>query len=126
MTEDKLFNLLVARIQTRETSTVAIMLITASTSLILLGFVCPVNEEQLIPLVCIGILYPILGMSYREIAYRTMQKHDLEEINKNFNEKEVAIALGRYPKWPRLAIFYLSFVALPIGLWVLVLTNKIC
>ena len=72
MTEDKLFNLLVARTQTRETSTLAITIIAASTSLILLGFVCPINEEQRIPLVFIGILYPFLGFLFREITYRTV------------------------------------------------------
>ena len=126
MTEDKLFNLLVARIQTRETSTLAITIIAASASLILLGFVCQVNEEQRIPLVCIGIIYPILGILYREITYATIQKNDLKQIKKHFNAEEVGIVLGGFPKWHRRGIFYLLFTVLPVGAWFLVLTGDIC
>jgi len=126
MAEDKLFDLLVARIQTRETSTLAIVIIAASTSLILLGFVCQIDVEQRTPLVIIGILYPILGMSFREIAYRTIQNHDLEQIKKHFSAEEVKIVLGGYHNLSRRIIFYLLFALLSLVLWVLVSAFKIC
>ncbi len=126
MTEDRLFNLLVARTQTRETSTLAVVIIAASTSLILLGFVCPVNEEQRNYMACIGIFYPILGVAYREIAYLTVQNRDLEQIRKYLSAEEVDIVLDRYKKWYRKIIFYLLFLAFPLVAWVFVLTDKIC
>jgi len=126
MTDDKLFNLLVARTQSRETSTLAVVIIAASTSLVLLGFVCPVNEEQRNYMVCIGIFYPILGVAYREIAYQTVQNRDYKEIRKHFTDEEVKIVRDKFAKWPRRGIFYLLFAVLPIAAWVLVLTNQIC
>ena len=126
MTEDRLFNLLVARTQTRETSTLAVVIIAASTSLVLLGFLCLANEGQRNYIAFIGILYTILGVLYREIAYATLQNRDYEQIKKHLNAEEVKIVLDGYPKWPRRFIFYLLFAVLPIAAWVLVLTNKIC
>jgi len=126
MTEDKLFNLLVARIQTRETSTLAITVIAASTSLILLGFVCQASGEQRTLLAVVGILYPILGMSFREISFRTMQNHDWEQIKTYFSAEEIKIVLGGYTNSSRRIIFYLLFALLPIIMWVLVLTTEIC
>jgi len=126
MTEDRLFSLLVARTQTRETSTLAVVIIAASTSLILLGFVCLVNEGQRNYIACIGILYPILGILYREIAYATLQNRDLKQIRKHLSAEEVDIVLDKYKKWYRKIIFYLLFAVLPLGAWVFVLTDKIC
>jgi len=126
MTADRLFNLLVARTQTRETSTLAIIIIAASTSLVLLGFVCLANEGQRIPIIFIGILYPILGMLFREIAYSTVQKSDLEQIRNYLTTEEADIVLSGYPKWHRRIIFYLLFAVLPLVAWILVLTNNIC
>jgi len=126
MTEDRLFNLLVARTQTRETSTLAIVIIAASTSLVLLGFVCLANEGQRNYIACIGILYPILGILFREIAYRTLQNNDLEHIRNYLSTEEVDIVLGGYQNWHRRVIFYLLFAVLPLVSWALVLTNNIC
>jgi len=126
MTEDKLFNLLVARTQTRETSTLAVVIIAASTSLVLLGFVCPVNDEQRNYIACIGILYPLLGIAYREITYVTIQNHDYDKIRKHFSAEKVDIVRGGQPKFARRAIFYLLFAVLPIAAWAFVLTGKIC
>jgi len=126
MTADRLFSLLVARTQTRETSTLAVIIIAASTSLVLLGFVCLANESQRIPIAFIGILYPILGMLFREIAYRTVQNRDLEHIREYLSTEEVDIVLDGYPNWPRRSIFYLLFAVLPLVAWGLVLTDNIC
>ncbi len=126
MSEDRLFNLLVARTQTRETSTLAVVIVAASTSLILLGFVCQENVEQRNLLACVGILYPILGISFKEIVYRTIQKRDWEQIRKYFSPEEVKIVLGGYNNLPRRIIFYLLFALLPILLWVSILATKIC
>ena len=126
MTDDRLFNLLVARTQTRETSTLAITIIAASASLVLLGFACQVDEEDRIPLVIMGIAYPILGMLFREITYQTIQKHDFDEIRKFFTFDEINIVLGGYPSWPRRAVFYLLFVVIPVVAWVLILIKEIC
>jgi len=126
MTEDKLFNLLVARTQTRETSTLAITVIAASASLILLGFVCPINVEQRIPFVIMGIIYPILGMLYREYTYLTIQNSDFEQIRRHFSDEEEDIVRGGYSSLPRRVLFYLLFVVIPIAGWVLILTTNIC
>ena len=126
MTDDKLFNLLVARTQTRETSTLAVVIIATATSLVLLGFVCLANEGQRNYIAGIGILYPILGIVYREIAYATLQNRDLEQIRKRLSDEEVDIVLDVYKKWPRKIIFYSLFLVFPIIAWVLVLTNTIC
>jgi len=126
MTEDRLLNLLIARTQTRETSTLAVVIIAASTSLVLLGFICPVDEGQKNYIVCIGILYPILGVLYREIAYATVQNRDYNKIREYLSAEEEDIVRDKFTKWPRRVIFYGLFLALPIGAWVLVLTNKIC
>jgi len=126
VTKDKLFNLLVARTQTRETSTLAITIIAASASLVLLGFACQVVEEDRIPLVIIGILYPTLGMVFREFIYQTIQKHDFEQIGKFLTNDEMKIVLGGYPTWPRRVIFYLLFAVIPIVAWVLILITEIC
>ena len=126
MTEDKLFNLLVARTQTRETSALAVVIIAASTSLILLAFVCQPNGEQRNLLAVVGILYPILGMSFREIAFRTIQNHDWKQIRKHFSAEDEKIVLGGFNNFSRRVIFYLLFAVLPLVAWCLVLANKIC
>jgi len=126
MTEDKLFNLLVARTQTRETSTLAITIIAASTSLILLGFVCQVNEEQRIPFIFMGIIYPFLGMLYREFTYRTVQNRDYDQIIRHFSGDEVNTVRIGYTRWSRRVLFYLLFAVLPIAGWILILMTKIC
>jgi len=126
MTEDRLFNLLVARTQTRETSTLAITIIAASASLILLGFVCQVNEEQRTPLVIIGILYPILGIIFREYTYGTVQSRDYDRIIRYFRGDEVNDVRIGYATWPRRVIFYLLFAVLPVAAWIFISTTEIC
>lgn len=124
--DGKLLDVLIARTQTRETSTLAISMIAASTSLILLAFVCQPNGEQQNLLAGVGILYPILGMSFREIAMRTMQNHDWKHIRKHFSAEDEKIILGGFNKASRRIIFYVLFAGFPILLWCLVLANKIC
>ena len=126
MTDDRLFNLLVARTQTRETSTLAITIIAASASLVLLGFACQVDEEKRIPLVIMGMVYPILGMAFREITYQTIQNRDFDQIRNYFTGDEIDIVRGGYANWPRRVMFYLLFALLPITAWVLILIKEIC
>jgi len=124
--DPKLFNLLVARTQTRETSTLAVTIIATSASLILLGFVCQVNGDPRYLLAAAGIGYPILGMIFFEFTYRTIQKHDWDLIRTNFTDKELEIVRPGFNNFWRRFIFYLLFALLPIGIWCYVFTNEIC
>jgi hypothetical protein len=81
--DDKLFQYLVSRVQTRETSTHAIASISSSASLVLLGLFFSDNFFGVDDTVFwIGTLAPIFGLLYFEFTFATQQTWDYSEINK--------------------------------------------
>ncbi|HSB49810.1 MAG TPA: hypothetical protein VLC72_00570 [Nitrosopumilaceae archaeon] len=91
MSDDKLFDFIVARSKTRETSTLTIATIAASASLILLALyfqpVIQTNENYSNLIRIMGILFPVIGIAYNEVTSRTIQDADQIWIrNKILNE----------------------------------------
>ena len=84
MSDDKLFQYLVSRVQTRETSTHAVASIASSTSLVLFGlffsFTLPMPDKDIMK--WIGIVSPIIGFAYFEITFATQQSWDYNKITK--------------------------------------------
>jgi len=82
LTDDKLFDFIVARSRTRETSTLTIATIAASASLILLALYFQADQEQKILILIMGILFPSLGIAYREVTNKTIHEEDQTWIRK--------------------------------------------
>jgi len=87
MTDEKLFQYLISRVQVRETSTLTVAAIASSASIILLGlYFSPGLGGELAQyrniIFWAGILSPIIGFSYFEIIFATNQSWDYDNINK--------------------------------------------
>ena len=127
MTDKKLFQYLVSRVQVRETSTLTIATITSSASLILLGLFFSPALTQLDKEIIrwIGIFTPILGLAYFEITFATQQTWDYHEITemikKNSKRKKDELAKIIYSKNTILAIpkgiIWRVLLSLPIMGW---------
>lgn len=93
MTDEKLFQYLVSRVQVRETSTLTVAAIASSASIILLGlyFSPSLLDEEMTQerniIFWVGILSPIIGFSYFEIIFATQQSWDYNTINKMIREE---------------------------------------
>ena len=93
MTDEKLFQYLVSRVQVRESSTLTVAAIASSASIILLGlyFSPELLSEQMTQerniIFWVGILSPIIGFSYFEITFGTQQSWDYNRINKIIREE---------------------------------------
>jgi len=123
MTEDKLFNLLVSRTLTRETSTLTISTVTASASLILIPLFCQVDQDLSWYFGIIGIIFPIFGLLYREATYRTIQKDDYDEIKKIAKDpKLIEIIDNKNGRVKRSILFY-SISSLPVVAWIIILVG---
>ena len=116
---DKTLDVLIARTNTRETSTLTIVTVAASASLILLGLY---SQDSLQPswiIVVLGMAFPILSLIYRTITYYTIQKDDYEEIRNRIPAKDHQIIKNENGKEGRTILYY-SIVGLPILGWLLV------
>ena len=116
---DKALDVLIARTNTRETSTLTIVTVAASASLILLGLY---SQDSLQPSWIIGGLgmaFPILGLIYRTITYYTIQKDDYDEIRNRIPSKDHKIIKNENGKEGRTILYY-SIAGLPILGWLLV------
>ena len=84
MTEENLFNYLVSRVQTRETSTLSVAAIASSASLILfaLYFSDTISYDAKNVIWWLGLLLPILGFAYFEVTFATQQSWDYDNITK--------------------------------------------
>ena len=122
MTDDKLFHVLVSRLQSRESVSLAIATITSSASLILIALFFNVKQDYPILAIILGILFPLMGLIYIEISYRGIHRHDHWWIRKivsenNDSDKDTEKIL-RYEKnrKPRIILIRL-ILALPIFGW---------
>lgn len=76
MVDDKLFHFLVSRLQNRESVSLALSTITSSASLILLSLALYRPESISLPLIFMGILFPLVALIYIEITYQGLHRHD--------------------------------------------------
>jgi len=123
MSDDKTFDLLVSRTLTRETSTLAILIVSASASLILLPLFCQSGSELKWLFGIMAITFPILGILFREVTYRTIQEDDYNEIRqrvKDLNDYE--IIRNRHGNKARRVLFYF-ITFLPIIGWIIILSG---
>jgi len=122
VTEDKVFDHLVTRTQTRETSTLTITTIASSASLVLIGLFCYINSDLRLLFGIMGFLYPLVGITYREITYWTIQKDDYSEIKKRIPEKDRHVIDNKHGGKRRRILFY-SLTGIPVVGWIIILSN---
>jgi len=124
MSDEKIFDLLVSRTLTRETSTLMIITVTASASLILIPLFCQINQEFNWAFGIIGVLFPIFGLLYREVTYRTIQHDDYNEIRNIVNDpKKNEIIENKNGKGRRKVLFYLISL-FPVFIWIVILVSR--
>ena len=84
MTEENLFNYLVSRVHTRETSTLSVAAIASTASLILLAlyFSATITDDEKNVIWWLGIILPIIGFAYFEMTFATQQSWDYDNITK--------------------------------------------
>jgi len=87
VSDENLFDFMVARSQARQTNTLAIASIASSASLVLfiLNFQGPKPLEDSI--FVLGVLFPLLGFAYYEIKQKTIQNSDFSWILKKIDEQ---------------------------------------
>jgi len=120
MSDDKTLDLLISRTQTRENSTLTIVVVTASASLIFLPLFCQNGSELKWLFGCLGIIFPILGVLYREATYRTIQKDDYDEIKNRSDKKDHTVIDNPHGRGKRRVLFY-AITFLPIIGWIIIL-----
>lgn len=123
MSDDKILDLLISRTQTRETSTLTIVVVTASASLIFLPLFCLSDSELNWLFGSLGIIFPILGMLYREVTYRTIQNDDYNEIKIRTDKKDHNVIDNKHGKGKRRCLFY-CITLLPIISWGIILSGN--
>lgn len=123
MSDDKIFDLLVSRTLTRETSTLAIIIVSSSASLILLPLFCQSGSELKLLFGIMAITFPILGILFREVTYRTIQNDDYNEIRKRVkNPNDYEIIRNKHGNKARRVLFY-CIILLPITGWIIILSG---
>lgn len=123
MSDDKIFDLLVSRTLTRETSTLAILIVSASASLILLPLFCQSGSELKWLFGIMAIIFPILGILFREVTYRTIQEDDYNEIRKRVEDpNDYTIIRNKHGNKARRVLFY-CIILLPITGWIIILSG---
>ena len=123
MSDDKTVDLLISRTQTRETSTLTILVVTASASLIFLPLFCLSDSELNWLFGSLGIIFPILGMLYREVTYRTIQNDDYNEIKTRTDKKDHGVIDNKRGRGKRRFLFY-CITFLPIIGWMVILSGS--
>ncbi|MDX1373173.1 MAG: hypothetical protein R3321_11915 [Nitrososphaeraceae archaeon] len=92
--DKEILHLLIARLHARESANLAFLTISSSASLVFLGIVLidNFNEESFWFIPIFGIIFPVFGLLYFEITYRTIQNYDQCQIRKllleDKNDKE--------------------------------------
>lgn len=81
MTNENLLNALVSRVASRETASIALITISSTASLVLLGYVIDF-KDQYGWISVLGILFPIIAFAYDEVTRLTIQKSDQKWIRK--------------------------------------------
>lgn len=133
MNLDKLYDQILARKETRESSTLTMVTMASSASLILFVFVMGENIEDsllhlLIPI--LGILFPLVAIAYREISFYYIQAHDntilnailLKELKVTNEEKNEINNVIKYKNGTRAKKFLgRLLMGLPIFGWILYL-----
>lgn len=121
MSDDKIYDHLVSRTLTREASTLAILIVTASASLILIPLFCNNGVENNWLFGIFGISFPIIGLLYRQVTYWTIQKDDYEEIrNRIGNDKDKRIIKNEHGKILRTILFF-GFAISPVIFWIIII-----
>jgi len=136
---DKLYDQILARKETRESSTLTMISITSSASLVLLViFLQPTSDQnqlsdseimQKFVVKILGILFPLIAILYREITYHYIQAHDNEvlnailfkELSLNKEQKQKIEDSILYKEKRGIRLFLLRFlITLPALGWLLV------
>lgn len=130
MSYDKLYDQLLARKETRESSTLSLVTLASSASLILFIFFLNDEGEHRVLINILGILFPLIAIIYREINFYYIQAHDntvlnailLKEFDGTDEQKKEIKNVIQYKKYRRLKKFLLRFLAvLPVLGWILVI-----
>jgi len=129
MTDENLFQYLLSRVQTRESSTLGLATIASSASLILFGIYFSFNIDEQIKNVVwwLGLLLPIIGFTYFEVTFATQQSWDYKNILKQIKKdlknvskeelKKIILGENRVLVFPK-EILWRILLALPIIGWV--------
>jgi len=128
MTNEKLLDFLVARLVARETAALALVTISSSASLVLLALDLESTDSWVIPVV--GILFPLVGITYNEVTFRTIHTHDHEWIRKIIREdKETTFDSDKilpFEERRRFRILLARVIMfIPVAGWVILLPPKI-
>ncbi|MGD0176672.1 MAG: hypothetical protein ABSC50_07600 [Candidatus Bathyarchaeia archaeon] len=97
--DDKLADLLVARISTRETSTLTVATVTSSASLVLLGLAGVPNPSAPHPWLRLGAFaFAMLGILYREITILTIDLRDWKRLYELVPQLKQEFRPGRWSR----------------------------
>jgi len=122
--DDKLADLLLARINTRETSTLTIVTVTSSASLVLLGL-AGVSGSGIVlvhPWLRLGAFaFAMFGILYREITILTIDFRDLKELYELEPRLKQEYQPGRRSRSFLLRLLFLS----PLGATVQLASNSV-
>jgi len=128
---DKLYDQILARKESRESSTLTINTLASSASLILFVFFLN-SDPQLIHrnlIIVLGILFPLVAIGFREINFYYIQAHDntllnailFHDFDGTDKEKEEIKNAIQYKQSRRTKTFLLRFlVMIPVFGWVMV------
>ncbi len=113
MTDEKLFQFLVARLQARETASLATATIAASASLVLLALYFQ-SPEKHFAIFLMGFVFPAVGIIYNEITNRGIHKADhlmirriIKDDSKSDRDTEAILTIT---KWRRWRLFFARFL----------------
>lgn len=98
MVDDKLFNFLVSRVQSREAVSLSLATITSSASLILIAIFFTIEQEIQSLTIILGILFPFIALMYIETTYRGVHVYDHEWIRKLIAEEHIHDKKNRHVK----------------------------
>jgi len=130
---DKLYDQLLARKESRESSTLTMVAIASSASLLLFIFYVG-NLDKITPdlilsniIQIIGIVFPLLGIFYREITFRSIQAHDntilnaillrdVPDVSQHDIIRDVVIKYERYRTIRQILLY--SLLMIPVLAWI--------
>ena len=129
MSDEKLFQYLVSRVQTRETSTHTVATIASSASIILfvLYFSGNLSDADKVAVRLLGIILPMIGFAYFEVVFGTQQRWDYENITEMINKEstlpqkkidEIIFGKNRAKVLPKMALWRI-LLSLPIVIWII-------
>jgi len=128
MTDEKLFQFLTSRTQSRETVSLTIATITSSASLILIVLFFNVKQEFPILAIILGILFPLMGLIYIQITYSGIHRHDhwwirkiISENNDSGKDTEKILRYEKHRK--RRNVLIRLIISLPIFGWFFIIDS---